>query len=88
MADTAAMAPPPSMGEPPQSSMSMTEAMDVLDEFHIKRSDYDRVMSAIEAVMGPGDEAEPMDDADNAEGAGDADMAQEVFDPARNRKAM
>jgi hypothetical protein len=82
MANTVATMPPaPDMAQPMPAdmSMSMSEAMDVLDEFHIKRSDMDRVSSAIEAVMGP---SEP--ELVQAE----ADMAKEMFATDRNRKAM
>ena len=64
--------------------MSMTEAMDVMDEFHIKRSDYDRVYSALETLTEPGDDmGEAMAGADP-----EADMAKEMFATDRNRKAM
>ena len=83
MAYTAATMPPaPDMAQPTPAGMSMSEAMDVLDEFHIKRSDMDRVSAAIEAVMGP---------ADNMMEAGadpEADMAKEMFATDRNRKAL
>ena len=80
MAYTAATMPPaPDMAQPMPVGMSMSEAMDVLDEFHIKRSDMDRVSAAIEAVMGP-NEPEPAE--------AEADMAKEMFATDRNRRAM
>lgn len=86
------MAQPVEMSEPavsaPPSGMSISEAMDTLDEFHIKRSDYDRVMQALEAVYGGNDEPEAAPDADNKgpEAAPDEQMANELFAPGRNRK--
>jgi hypothetical protein len=82
MADTVATMPPaPDMDQPMPAGMSMSEAMDVLDEFHIKRSDMDRVSSAIEAVMGP---SEP----GLVQAEAEADMAKEMFSTDRDRKAM
>jgi len=66
--------------------MSMSEAMDVLDEFGITEKQYPRVMAALELVYegDGGDEAsEPAEAGDDAEQA----MADEVFASARNRKA-
>lgn len=87
--------PPPPMQAPPPGpdntkpapGMSTSEAMDVLDEFHIKRSDYDRVMEALEAILGPSDETDSAPDADNKMDAQQA-MADEMFAPNRNRKAV
>lgn len=79
MAATEALPAEPMMQQAP--GMSMTEAMDVLDEFHIKRSDYDRVMAALEMVFGSADEAEPAPDEDNAA------LGDEIFATNRNRKA-
>lgn len=83
LANTSAeMMPSPEMAEAPEPRMSMSAAMDVLDEFHIKRSDYDRVYSALETVTEPADDMQ-------AEGADpEADMAKEMFAPDRDRKAM
>ena len=82
MAETAATMPPaPDMSQPMPAGMSMSEAMDVLDEFHIKRSDMDRVSAAIEAVVGP---SEP----ELVQAEAEADMAKEMFATDRNRKAM
>jgi hypothetical protein len=65
--------------EAPSMQMGMSEAMDVLDEFHIKRSDMARVMEALEVVQGPKEEAaEPL--------AASPDMGKEIFDTNRNRK--
>jgi len=85
MAETAATMPTePQMAEAPEPRMSMSEAMDIMDEFHIKRSDYDRVYSALETLVEPADDmGEDMGGADP-----EADMAKEMFDPTRNRKAM
>lgn len=83
MAETPAALPQvPEMAEAPEARMSVSAAMDVLDEFHIRRADYDRVYSALETLM------EPADDMGESEDDPEADMAKEMFDPARNRKAM
>lgn len=76
------MPQPEEAPETPVMQMSMSDAMDVLDEFHIKRSDIERVMEALETVQGPDEEAsEPM-------AASAPDMAAQIFDTNRNRKAM
>ena len=66
--------------------MSMSEAMDVMDEFHIKRSDYDRVEAALDVLIGE-DPEEAGDAASGAPGP-DEQMAAELFAPGRDRKAM
>ena len=82
MAATEALPAPPMMAEAaPQ--MSTTEAMDVLDEFHIKRGDMQRVCDACEVLMGPGEEA-----GDIAPEGDEQQMAAEMFAPGRDRKAM
>ena len=74
------MPQPEEAPEMPPMQMGMSEAMDVLDEFHIKRSDMARVMEALETVQGPAEEAsEPL--------AASPDMGKEIFDTNRNRKA-
>ena len=84
MADTVATTPPaPDMAQPMPAGMSMSEAMDVLDEFHIKRSDFDRVYSALETVTEPGG-----DTMESEAGDPEADMAREMFATDRNRKAL
>lgn len=85
MAATEAMPAPPQMEtEALEPRVSMTEAMDVLDEFHIKRSDMQRVYNALETILEPADD---MGEQPEAAGGEDA-MAAEMFAPGRNRKAM
>lgn len=79
------MSQPMPQEAPEQASMQMgvSDAMDVLDEFHIKRSDMARVMEALETVMGPAEAAEPMADGPSPDDA----AAKSIFDSGRNRKA-
>jgi hypothetical protein len=71
-------AQPAEAPEAPSMQMGMSDAMDVLDEFHIKRSDIARVMEALETVTGPSEEASDPS----------ADAAKEMFSSSRDRKAM
>lgn len=84
MADIQPMPQPQESIEPASAQMGVSDAMDVLDEFHIKRSDMARVMEALETVMGPGEEAaEPMMDGPSPDDA----AAKSIFASDRNRKA-
>lgn len=83
MADTHAMPAGPAMtSEPDEARMSVTAAMDVLDEFHIRRGDMQRVYDAIETLMEPEDDA-----AEAPEAPDDQAMADQMFATGRNRKA-
>ena len=83
MANTQSMPAEPKMEtEPAEPSMSVTEAMDVLDEFHIRRGDMQRVYTALETMMEPPEAAEPPEtDSEKADG----EMMSAVF--ARNKAA-
>lgn len=60
MADTHALPPEPMMeAEPAEQRMNVTAAMDVLDEFHIRRGDMQRVYDALETLLEPAEETEP-----------------------------
>jgi len=83
MADTQSMPAEPKMEtEPAEPRMSVTEAMDVLDEFHIRRGDMQRVYTALETMLEPAEETAP-EEADSE--AGDGEMMSSVF--ARNKAA-
>lgn len=83
MADTQSMpAQPPMEVEPAEPRMSMTEAMDVLDEFHIKRGDMQRVYTALETMLEPDEKSTP-EEPDT--GPDDSQMMSSVF--ARNKAA-
>lgn len=73
---------------PQPVTMSLTEAMDVLDEFHIKRSDYDRVMAAMEIVFNGKPEPEPPGESEADDTSEMQTAANEMFSTSRDRKAM
>lgn len=78
-------ASPVAAGPPP---MSVSQAMDILDQFHIKRSDYDLVEQALDVVTGEADDMSQAAPAPGGQGPPGADeqMAAELFAPDRNRK--
>lgn len=58
--ETEALPPSPTVGVPTEApAMSMSQAMDVLDEFGIGEKDYERVMAAMEMVYSGQTEPEP-----------------------------
>lgn len=75
MADTQSRQAGPAMEtEPAEPRMSATEALDVLDEFHIKRSDMQRVYTALETMLEPDETSTP-----EVPQAADAQMMDQVF---------
>lgn len=85
MAETTAMMPSPVMGEASDASdqgaqMSMSDAMDMLDEHGITAENYQDIMSAIEVVHGE-DEQGQLAEAP----ADDSAMMQQIFASDRQR---
>jgi hypothetical protein len=60
--------------------MSMSDAMDVLDQFHIKRGDTQKVMQAIEMVYG-----EEKETPSEQKGEPDGPMMKQIFSTDRKR---
>lgn len=83
MAETEAIPPLPKMaamdgGEPVE--MSMSDAMDLLDELGITEAEADQVMAAIEMVYG-----EPQEPMAEGPAGGDEAMLEEIYASGRQR---
>lgn len=81
--------PPDAVAGGPSQGMSMSQAMDVLDEFHIKRGDWQIVDAALDVVMGdePEQAGAPVTASPGTEPDDDEQMATQLFSPGRDRKA-
>lgn len=73
---------------PQQTEMSISEAMDTLDEFGISEADYDRVMAAMEMVFSGQAEPEPPGEMEADDASELQSSANEMFATSRNRAEM
>lgn len=81
-------APAPSGPVPQMTEMSMSEAMDTLDEFGITEADYDRVMAAMEMVFSGKTEPEPPGETEADDASEMQAAANDMFSTSRNRAEM